>query len=245
MKKQRLDQLLVDRHLVETRSQARSLILAGEVLVNEQVVDKPGTHILSDAVLRVRTPPRYVSRGGIKLEAALHEFRFDVNGAICADIGASTGGFTDCLLQHGAKKIYAIDVGYGQMHWRLQTDIRVVRMDRENFRYFDVTRVSDPIDFLVADVSFISLSEIIPNIFSLLRQRPCSFSGVLLIKPQFEVGRVYIEKGGIVRDVAAANRAVLRIENLLHQEAVEVRTVKSPLKGADGNQEYLCGFRLV
>lgn len=168
----RIDQYLVEKGLCESRNQAQVLIRAGEVLVNEVVVDRPGAIIKAGAVIRIRSVPKYVSRGGLKLEKALSEFHIDVTDKVCLDIGASTGGFSDCLLKHGARKVYAIDVGYGQMHWRLQTDPRVVRLDRENFRYFDVTRLAELIDICVVDVSFISLKLIIPKIVEVFTWRP-------------------------------------------------------------------------
>jgi 23S rRNA (cytidine1920-2'-O)/16S rRNA (cytidine1409-2'-O)-methyltransferase len=160
----RLDELLVDKNLVETRSQAKALIMAGKVLVDEVVVDKAGTLVSLDAVLRLKETNKFVSRGGIKLEAALTHWNIDAKNKICLDVGASTGGFSDCLLQAGATKVYAVDVGYGQMHWKLQKDARVVRFDRDNFRYFDLAKITDVIDVVVMDVSFISIKLLIPKI---------------------------------------------------------------------------------
>jgi 23S rRNA (cytidine1920-2'-O)/16S rRNA (cytidine1409-2'-O)-methyltransferase len=203
--KQRLDQLLVARELCESREKAQRAIMAGEVTVNERVVDKPGTKVPDDAVIVLKAPPRYVGRGGLKLEAALAAFAVDPTGRICLDIGASTGGFTDCLLQHGAAKVWAIDVGHSQLDWKIRSDPRVVVREKLNARHLTRMDIPDAIDVCVVDVSFISLTLILPPACELL-----SPSGVIitLIKPQFELRPEDVGKGGVVREPALHTRAV-------------------------------------
>lgn len=236
--KLRLDRLLVDRGLVESREKGQAMILAGEVMVNDQKIDKPGALVPIDADIRIlggQMP--YVSRGGQKLEAALRGFKIDVTGTTALDVGASTGGFTDCLLQHGAKKVYAVDVGYGQMAWKLRQDPRVVLIERTNIREIDPSLIPDPVDIAVIDVSFISLEKVIPHVMKLL-----SHTGriVALVKPQFEVGRKQVGKGGIVRDESARQSAVERIVEFVRKQGLEVKGVmQSPITGQDGNIEYL------
>lgn len=234
MAKKRLDVLLVERELAETRQRAQALILAGDVRVNQQVVTKAGTLVAEDAEITVRAPLPYVSRGGLKLASALDAFAVNPRDKICADVGASTGGFTDCLLQRGAARVYAIDVGYGQLAWKLRTDPRVVVMDRVNVRYLDA--LPEPLDLVVIDVSFISLTYVLPVAHKLLHaQGEC----VALIKPQFEAGREQVGKGGIVRD-ARVHRAVLeKIAEYAATNAWCVRGLcRSPIVGADGNIEF-------
>jgi len=243
----RLDQLLIDKKLLESRSKAKALILAGKVLVNEEVIDKAGTLISTEDSIRIKETLKYVSRGGLKLEKALTDFSINVKDKICVDIGASTGGFTDCLLQNGAKKVYAIDVGYGQLHWNLQRDKRVVRFDRENFRYFDLSKIQDPIDMVVMDVSFISILLLIPNIIKLFQMKHARNEKTLiaLIKPQFEVGPKHVGKGGIVRDKKVREDIVEKIKTAVkNYEFTKIRISESPIQGADGNVEYLmvCKF---
>jgi TlyA family rRNA methyltransferase/putative hemolysin len=186
-KKQRLDEYLITLNLFETRSRARAAILSGDVLVNGQRIDKAGFMISGNPEIRIKnTGPEYVSRGGTKLKGALESFDIDVSGCTCLDVGISTGGFTDCLLQSGASRVYGVDVGYGQLHWKLRSDDRVTLFERENFRYFDTSRISDEVDFAVVDVSFISLRLIIPRLVELLSQKA---RAVFLIKPQFEAKR--------------------------------------------------------
>ena len=197
VEKQRLDLLLVQRGLVETREQARRLIMAGEVTVDGQVHDKPGQAVATTAELAVRAPLPYVSRGGLKLAAALDDFAMDVGGLVAVDVGASTGGFTDCLLQRGAAKVYAIDVGYGQLAWKLQTDPRVVVLDRTNVRYLEALPGGELADLAVIDASFISLALVLPPSLRLLHPQG---EVVALIKPQFEAGKDDVGKGGVVRD---------------------------------------------
>ena len=195
VKRERLDILLYKRGLTPSREQARRLIMAAQVLVNGQRVDKPGTRVPLTATITIKEKPAYVSRGGLKLEAALRAFKVDVRGIVAADIGASTGGFTDCLLQHGATRVYAIDVGYGQLAWRLRQDPRVVVMERVNARY--LRALPEPVDLATVDVSFISLKLVLPAARQLLKPNG---QIIALIKPQFEAGRKQVGKGGVVKD---------------------------------------------
>ncbi len=233
--KQRLDILVADRGLAETRERARALIMAGSVLVDGQMVDKPGTKVEGSAEIQLLAPPRYVSRGGLKLERALEVFQLDVSGRVVLDVGASTGGFTDCLLQHGAARVYAVDVGYGQLDWRLRSDPRVVVMDRTNARY--LSSLPEPMDLATLDASFISARLVIPSIARLLKP---GGRIVVLVKPQFEAGRDQVGKGGVVRD-PEVHRAVLRelAEWGAEQGHGIQRVIASPLRGPAGNVEFL------
>lgn len=236
--KLRLDRLLVDRGLVESRERGQALILAGQVLVNGQKQDKAGALVPEDAELRIlgETLP-YVSRGGLKLEAALREFRIDPSGKTALDVGASTGGFTDCLLQHGAAKVYAVDVGYGQMAWKLRQDPRVVLIERTNIREIAPSLIQEPVDLIVINVSFIALEKVIPPVLPLLAKNG---SLTALIKPQFEVGREQVGKGGIVRDEAARNAAKERVSAFISGLGLTVKgVIPSPITGQDGNVEFL------
>ena len=239
MAKQRLDVLLVERALAETRQRAQALILAGDVLVNQQVVTRAGALFANDAEIAIRAPLKYVSRGGLKLESALDVFAVDPHDKICADIGASTGGFTDCLLQRGAARVYAIDVGYGQLAWKLRNDPRVVVMDRTNIRQLDA--LPEPIDLAVIDVSFISLTLVLPVVRRLLQPRgEC----VTLIKPQFEAGRDQVGKGGIVRDTRVHRAMIQKITQYAIANDWRVRGIcRSPIEGADGNVEFFIHLR--
>jgi 23S rRNA (cytidine1920-2'-O)/16S rRNA (cytidine1409-2'-O)-methyltransferase len=236
--KTRLDVLLVERGLQETRQKAQATIMSGLVFVKGQRVDKPGTAILNDAEIEVRgNVLPYVSRGGLKLEKAMSTFPLKLNGFICGDIGASTGGFTDCMLQNGAVKVYAVDVGYGQLAWKLRSDERVVCMERTNARYLTHEQIPDELDFASVDVSFISLKLILPALHDLLRD---GGHVVCLVKPQFEAGREKVGKKGVVRDPA------VHVEVLEHflQHAKDAHfTVRgltySPIRGPEGNIEYL------
>lgn len=234
----RLDRYLVERGLVESREKGQALILAGSVLVNGQKVDKAGALVPADADIRIlgdQLP--YVSRGGLKLEAALTHFDVSVQGRIALDIGASTGGFTDCLLQRGCRKVYAVDVGYGQMAWKLRQDPRVVLIERTNIRQIEPGIIPERADIAVIDVSFISLEKVIPSVVRLLRP---GASVIALIKPQFEVGRDRVGKGGIVRDDAAREEAKERIAAFLAAQGFLVRgVIPSPITGQDGNVEFL------
>lgn len=237
--KERLDKLLVARGLVATRSKAQGVILAGEVLVDGARVDKPGTAVASDATIELKEALPYVGRGGFKLAGALGTFGLDVAGAVCADVGACTGGFTDVLLQNGAARVYAIDVGYGQLDWSLRQDERVVVLERTNARYLE--SLGEPIHFVAIDVSFISLRLILPAVKQWLAD---SANIVALIKPQFEAGPKQVGRGGIVKDTAV-HRAVL--EDLWHwfrNNGFGVQgLVVSSVTGADGNVEFLVWLR--
>jgi 23S rRNA (cytidine1920-2'-O)/16S rRNA (cytidine1409-2'-O)-methyltransferase len=237
--KTRLDHLLVARKLAESGSQAQALILAGAVMVDGRIVDKPGTRVTADARVEVRERLPYVSRGGLKLAAALEAFRVPVAGAICADVGASTGGFTDCLLQHGAARVYAIDVGYGQLAWRLRQNPRVVVMERTNARY--VERLPEPVGVVTIDTSFISLDKLFPT---LVRWLDTSAHVIPLVKPQFEAGRGQVGRGGVVRD-PDVHRQVL--EKVVHDAArcglAVWGVTRSPISGPAGNTEFLMHLR--
>ncbi len=236
--KLRLDRLLVERGLVESRERGQALIIAGQVLVNSQKQDKSGALVPEDADIRIlgeQLP--YVSRGGLKLESALKEFKVSVAGKTALDIGASTGGFTDCLLQHGCEKVYAVDVGYGQLAWKLRQDERVVVIERVNIRHIDPLLVPEPIGIAVIDVSFISLEKVVPSVVQFLKP---AAEIIALIKPQFEVGREQVGKGGIVRDEGARITAVKRIEDFIRSIGLDVKgVIPSPIQGQDGNVEYL------
>ena len=234
MAKKRLDVLLVERGLAESRQRAQALILAGDVQVNGSRVDKAGALVADDATIALRAPLKYVGRGGLKLEGALEAFQVDPRGKICADIGASTGGFTDALLQRGAARVYAIDVGYGQLAWKVRNDTRVVVMDRVNIRY--LTTLPELIDLAVIDVSFISLTLVLPVVKSLLQPRG---EIIALIKPQFEAGRAEVGKGGVVRDARVRRAVIEKIARYASADEWRVRGVcRSPIEGADGNVEF-------
>lgn len=243
MARLRADQLVVDRGLAASRSQARALILAGEVLTDaDQLVSKPGDLLPEDAEVRLRSaPPPFVSRGGVKLAAALDAFQVDVRDRVCLDVGASTGGFTDCLLQRGARRVYAADVGYGQLAWSLRQDPRVVVIERTNIREMSAERVPEPCTGIVIDVSFISLKLVIPEA---LRFAAPECVLVALVKPQFEVGRAGVGKGGIVRDEALRQKALEDIGACCAALGLHVfGTMASPILGAKGNKEFLLAAR--
>lgn len=238
--KKRLDVLLVERELAESPRHAQALILAGDVQVNQRVVDKAGARVPQDAEISVRAPQKYVSRGGWKLEGALETFQIDVRDKICADVGASTGGFTDCLLQRGAVRVYAIDVGYGQLAWKLRNDPRVIVMDRTNIRYLQ--SLPELIDLAAIDVSFISLTQVLFSVKMLLQPRG---QAIALIKPQFEAEREQVGKGGVVRDARVHRAAVEKI--VQHSIANGWRVgglCRSPIAGADGNIEFFVHLSL-
>lgn len=238
-RKRRLDQLLVDRQLAQTRSKAAAMIMAGEVRVNDRLVDKPGTKFLPEAQVTVKTKPRYVGRGGIKLEAALQAFEIDAIGKVCADVGASTGGFTDCLLQHGAARVYAIDVGSGIIDYRLRVDDRVTLLENTNARY--VVGLAEQPQLVVIDVSFISLRLILPAVRKWIK---VGADIIALVKPQFEAGKADVGKGGIVRDKAVQRRVLNAIaEFATTLQLVPVAAIHSPITGAKGNEEYLLWLR--
>jgi 23S rRNA (cytidine1920-2'-O)/16S rRNA (cytidine1409-2'-O)-methyltransferase len=237
----RLDLALVERGLCPSREQAKRLIMAGEVLVGEQVVSKPGWLVRRDAALRVRQPPRFVSRGGLKLEGALDHFGLEVTGLVALDIGASTGGFTDCLLQRGAAKVYAFDVGTNQMVWKLRSDPRVVCRENFNVRHLQPEDLPEPIDLIVADVSFISLTLVLPGPIAALKP---GGQALVLVKPQFELSREEIGAGGIVRDPALHAKACARLQAFVEARP-ELRwhgLVESSIQGTDGNREFLAWF---
>ncbi len=237
----RLDRALVLRGLAESREQAGRLILSGNVRVDGVPVDKQARLVpLAAKIEIVGKAEPYVSRGGRKLEAALEAFHIDPHGLIAMDVGASTGGFTDCLLQHGAQRVYDIDVGYGQLDWRIRQDSRVVVLDRQNIRYLATSAVPDPIDLAVIDVSFISLALVFPALLPFLR-RPAWL--IALIKPQFEVGRGQVGRGGIVRDDAQRQAASERIVASAQQHGLaSLGVLDSPVHGQKGNREILAGF---
>lgn len=236
--KQRLDIYLCEKGLVPTREKAKAVIMAGEVYVNDQKADKAGQTVSEDDRVEVRADSlRYVSRGGLKLEKAMQLFPISLEGAICMDIGASTGGFTDCMLQNGARKVYAVDVGYGQLAWSLRTDERVVNLERTNIRYVTEAEVPDKIDFASVDVSFISLRLVLPVAYSLLRE---GGEVVCLIKPQFEAGREKVGKGGVVRDKETHREVIETVTGAAREIGFSVQNLSfSPIKGPKGNIEYL------
>lgn len=236
--KERLDILLTQKGLCESRSRAQALIMSGEVYVNGQKCDKAGTPVDENAQLEIRgNACPYVSRGGLKLEKALWDFGIDPTGFVCSDSGASTGGFTDCLLQKGAKKVFAIDVGYGQLAWSIRTDERVVCMERTNIRYVTPEDLGEPLDLSVVDVSFISLKIVLPVIKTLLKP---TGQIVCLIKPQFEAGKDKVGKKGVVRDAAVHAEVLEAFLALAAQLGMTVRNLTfSPVKGPEGNIEFL------
>lgn len=243
MKKLRLDQALVARGLCDSREQAKRLVLAGEVVVENCPNPKPGMNVADDQEIVVKERPRYVGRGGLKLEGALEAFGIDPAGKVALDIGASTGGFTDCLLQRGATKVFAFDVGTNQLAWKIRSDERVVSREGFNARYLEPADVDhEAIDLIVIDVSFISLEKILPAAFSVLRP---GGDLVCLIKPQFELRREQVGKGGIVRDPELREEAVNRIRNFVTTElAKDWRDLtESPISGTDGNVEFLAWLR--
>ena len=236
--KTRLDKLLVERGLTPSRERAQALILAGKVLVNEQKIDKAGALIDSAAALRLLGEDlRYVSRGGLKLEKALEHWQIDLNGKICLDVGASTGGFSDCMLQHGAAKVIAVDTGYGQMDFGLRNHPRLRLLEKTNARYLTHEDIGEHVDFIAIDVSFISATLLLPAVIG-----AASGAGqiVVLVKPQFEVGRELVGKGGIVRDQVAQQSAVAKVESaLLELGGTTPECIESPILGGEGNREFL------
>jgi 23S rRNA (cytidine1920-2'-O)/16S rRNA (cytidine1409-2'-O)-methyltransferase len=236
MSKHRLDQLVVDRGLAESREKAQALILAGQVIVNGQKSSKPGHSIPDDARIEVLERMPYVSRGGYKLAAALDHFSIDVTSWMCLDVGASTGGFTDCLLQRGAAKVWSIDVGHGQFDWKLRNDPRVVVQEGVNARYLNSADYPVKFDLAVCDASFISTTLLIPAIAPLLAS-PRRM--IVLVKPQFEVGRTDIGKGGIVRDPELHESACARVRNAVEAQGLDSAIIPSPILGTEGNCEFL------
>jgi 23S rRNA (cytidine1920-2'-O)/16S rRNA (cytidine1409-2'-O)-methyltransferase len=235
--KHRLDKLLLARGFTASRQQAQALIGAGQVLVNGQVIDKAGTQISEEAAIEIRERCPYVSRGGLKLAGGLDFFQLDPAGFVCADVGASTGGFTDCLLQRGAARVYAIDVGYGQLDWKLRQDPRVVVMERTNARHLQPGDIPEPLDLAVIDASFISLRLLLPPLLPLFREKPLILA---LIKPQFEVGKGKVGKGGVIRDEGLHEAVVADIGTFAEGLHLRSRGItRSPVLGAKGNREFL------
>jgi 23S rRNA (cytidine1920-2'-O)/16S rRNA (cytidine1409-2'-O)-methyltransferase len=241
-KRQRLDLLLVERHLVGSREDGRRRILAGQVLVNDQAASKAGNLIDVSAEIRLKPTAPYVSRGGVKLEKALREFSLDVTGKTALDVGASTGGFTDCLLAHGAAQVIAVDVGYGQLDWKLRNDPRVIVLEKTNIRYLEVSRLPQPADIATIDASFISLKLILPHLKLLLVP---AADVVALIKPQFEVGKGKVGKGGVVRAPEEHQRVIEEIRTAALASNYDILGLtESPLLGPKGNKEFLIHLRV-
>lgn len=236
--RERLDKLLVDRGLVQSRERARALIMAGQVVVNDHLADKAGTQVALDADIRLKGEDiPFVSRGGLKLARALDEFGLDVTDVVAIDVGASTGGFTDCLIQRGARKVYAVDVGYGQLAWKLRQDSRVVNLEKTNIRYLEPDALAEPPDLAVIDASFISLDKVLPPTLRLIRN---GGAVVALIKPQFEVGKGEVGKGGVVRDEGKHREVVENVVSLAESLGLQVCGVtESPILGPKGNREFL------
>jgi 23S rRNA (cytidine1920-2'-O)/16S rRNA (cytidine1409-2'-O)-methyltransferase len=243
--KLRLDKLLVDRGLAASRERAQALILAGKVLVDDQKIEKAGVQVEEACVIRLLGDDlKYVGRGGLKLERALERWNIDVAGKICLDVGASTGGFTDCMLQRGAARVVAIDTGYGQMDFKLRQDSRVRLLEKTNARYLTQEMLGETVDFIAMDVSFISAALVLPAVVSAAvpasRDERRGREIVVLVKPQFEAGREHVAKGGIVRDEAAQLAAVEKVKSaLLSLGVVEADMIESPILGAEGNREFL------
>jgi 23S rRNA (cytidine1920-2'-O)/16S rRNA (cytidine1409-2'-O)-methyltransferase len=236
----RLDVLVTERGLAESREKARALILAGQVLVNGQKADKAGSNVDAAAKIEVLAQARYVGRGGLKLEAALDHFAIDVSGKVCLDVGSSTGGFTDCVLQRGAARVYAIDVGTGQLDWKLRNDPRVIVQEQVNARYLTRNQVKEPIALALCDVSFISITMILPALAALLAE---DAEMVILVKPQFELDRDQVGKGGIIRDPALHHQACQRVEKAVQELGFRTQIIPSPILGAEGNREFLLHAR--
>jgi 23S rRNA (cytidine1920-2'-O)/16S rRNA (cytidine1409-2'-O)-methyltransferase len=243
--KLRLDKLLVERGLVASRERAQALILAGNVLVNEQKLDKAGAQVATDATIRlIGEDLKYVSRGGLKLERALKHWQIDVTGKVCLDVGASTGGFTDCLLQHGAGRLIAVDTGYGQMDFKLRQDSRVRLLEKTNARYVTEEMIGEKVSLIVIDVAFISATLVLPPVVNAALPGPVDERRgrevIVLVKPQFEAGREFIGKGGIVRDEAAQLASVEKVRRtLLDLGCNRTDVIESPILGAEGNREFL------
>ncbi len=235
--KKRLDILLVEKKLVQSRQRARALIMAGKVMVNNTFFDKPGSLHDCHADIKLKTQDHpYASRGGLKLESALKENNIDCSDLICLDVGASTGGFTDCLLQNNAKKVYAVDVGYGQLAWKLRNDPRVVVIERTNIRHLDPDLIKETIDLVVIDVSFISLKIVVPSIIGYIKNNG---SIIALIKPQFEVGKGKVGKGGVVKDPALHNFVIEDLTRFFENNGLSCgKVVPSPILGPKGNREF-------
>ena len=236
-KKQRLDLIIVEKELVKSRQRAKAMIMAGRVLVNGQLVDKPGFLVSSEDKVEFKGGDNpYVSRGGLKLEAALQNLPLDVVGAVCIDVGASTGGFTDCLLQHGAERVYAVDVGYGQLAWEIRQNHRVVVIERTNVRHMPEDAIPESVDLITIDVSFISLKIVVPAVIRFLKRNA---SILALIKPQFEVGKGQVGKGGVVREPQIHQKVITELSDFFHTIQLSPQSVfASPLLGPKGNREF-------
>jgi 23S rRNA (cytidine1920-2'-O)/16S rRNA (cytidine1409-2'-O)-methyltransferase len=238
--KTRLDRLLVERGLAESREKAQALIMAGEVTVDGQKASKPGQSVETESALEVLARPPYVGRGGLKLAAALRHFEIDAAGKVCLDIGASTGGFTDALLQAGATRVHAVDVGAGQIDWKLRADPRVALHERINARYLEFAEIGEPVELIVIDVSFISVTLILPAAVPLLTP---DGQMVILVKPQFEAGRGQVGKGGIVRDPVIHQAVCERVAAAVRECGFHTAVMESPILGAEGNKEFLLHAR--
>jgi 23S rRNA (cytidine1920-2'-O)/16S rRNA (cytidine1409-2'-O)-methyltransferase len=253
--KRRIDQLLVERGFAESRHKAQALLLAGRILVNEQKIEKPGQLVASDAGIRVLRRLQFASRAGAKLQAALDHFQIAITGRVCADLGASTGGFTDCLLQNGASRVKAFDVGHGQLDWKLQSDPRITVRDKFNVRNLSAADLPADVTFVCMDLSFISVTKVlIPLKTALLAEDAVtermnagiSIDVVVLVKPQFEVGKGEVGKGGIVRDPDKRFKALEAVEDFSRQAGYRIAgTIPSPIAGAEGNQEFLLYLQLI
>ena len=246
MKRERIDKLLVAKELADSRTKAQAMVMAGVVLVDNQRVEKPSDQFLPDASIRIKDADnpaaKYVGRGGLKLEAALREFHVDVHGLTCLDVGASTGGFTDCLLQHGAKRVCAVDVGHNQIDWRLRNDARVEVREGVNARYLQPEDFPVKFDLVVVDVSFISLTKVLPALVPLMKS---TAQLIALIKPQFEVGKGEVGSGGIVKDTAQHQRVVKEVSDFAGSIGlIRKALIESPIHGAEGNLEFLTLFGL-
>jgi 23S rRNA (cytidine1920-2'-O)/16S rRNA (cytidine1409-2'-O)-methyltransferase len=237
MDKTRLDRWMADHGVADSREKAQALIMAGEVLVDGQKATKAGQLIASDSRIEVLARQRFVSRGGFKLEGALARFNIDVNGLVCADFGSSTGGFTDCLLQSGAARVFAFDVGSNQLDWKLRNDPRVTVREGVNARYIELADLGEPVDLAVCDVSFISATLILPAIFRVLK--PGAGTLIVLVKPQFEVGKGQVGKGGIVRDPAQHEASCAKVRKFVEDAGFKTDIMVSPITGAEGNTEFL------
>ncbi len=237
--KTRIDKLLVDRGLVPSRERAQAMIIAGKVLANDQKIEKPGTPVHADVAIRLLGEDlRYVSRGGLKLERALQQWNIDVRERVCMDVGASTGGFTDCLLQHGAARVIAIDTGYGQIDMRLRNDPRVRLLENTNARYLRREDIAEPVELVTMDVSFISATIVLPAVMEAAGEKLSAL--IVLVKPQFEAGKDAVGKGGIVRDAAAQQASVKKVKDALHAMGwPDTDVIESPILGAEGNREFL------
>lgn len=237
--KERLDILLVEKGLAQSRQRAQAIIMAGRVLVDDIPVDKPGTKIFYDSDIRIKGDDDcpFVSRGGLKINHAIDEFDINVEGLVCMDVGASTGGFTDCLIQRGAKKVFAVDVGYGQLAWKLRQDPRVVSIERTNIRHMTFETINEYVDLAVIDTSFISLRIVLPAVLKFLKKHAIILA---LIKPQFEVGRGNVGKGGVVRDSTLHDEVVSDLSSFFCETGLDVKGIaSSPILGPKGNKEFL------